>query len=105
MGTLEVFHQLHCLDMIRRYTYPEFYPVDKFRTRKEFMRDHIEHCIDMLRQALMCFGDTGLVTFHWVEDTRVPVPDFNTAPMSRSRSYLTVGEGARSPYAAVLAQA
>lgn len=32
----------------------------------------------MLRQQIMCTGDIGLVTFHWVEGHVSPWPDFNT---------------------------
>ena len=37
-----------------------------------------DHCIDMIRQVLMCHADTGLVPFHWVEGSRAAFPDFST---------------------------
>jgi hypothetical protein len=37
-----------------------------------------DHCIDMIRQVLMCHADTGLITFHWTEEKIVPTPDFST---------------------------
>ncbi|PPJ53115.1 hypothetical protein CBER1_11780 [Cercospora berteroae] len=59
---LDVFHQLHCLDMIRKAFYPSRYgqweylddgSVDNFAVTFQ----HWEHCIETLRQTLMCHGD------------------------------------------------
>ncbi|KAI6322301.1 hypothetical protein MCOR29_004806 [Pyricularia oryzae] len=64
VALLEVFHQLHCLNMIRMFTwwqagkYPGVpsglyeAPEDAFRNRM-----HIDHCLESLRIALMCWGD------------------------------------------------
>ncbi|CZT18450.1 uncharacterized protein RCC_04295 [Ramularia collo-cygni] len=61
VGILEVFHQLHCLNMIRMYTW---YQVDKFSGIPDGLsmsplknRMHIDHCIESLRISLMCAGD------------------------------------------------
>ncbi|KXN82167.1 hypothetical protein AN958_02976 [Leucoagaricus sp. SymC.cos] len=55
---LDVFHELHCLDTIRRalylHQYPE--PVDS---------DHVIHCINSIRQSLMCMSDVSLVSWEW----------------------------------------
>jgi hypothetical protein len=32
-----------------------------------------EHCLDFLRQAAMCHGDVGLVTYQWSPDNLIPV--------------------------------
>ena len=42
-------------------------------------RKPTDHCIDILRQVLMCNSDTGLVVFHWVQGIGAPTPDFSTA--------------------------
>lgn len=36
----------------------------------------IDHCIDDIRQALMCHADTSITTFEWKEGIRRPMPDF-----------------------------
>ena len=36
-----------------------------------------DHCIDALRQILICHGDISLVTFDWVEHDLHPFPNFN----------------------------
>ena len=38
----------------------------------------IDHCIDMIRQALMCNSDTGLILYHWVKGKPLPAPNFHT---------------------------
>ncbi|KAI1197114.1 hypothetical protein F5X97DRAFT_344061 [Nemania serpens] len=65
-GQLEVHHQLHCLNLIRQYTWRDWY-----RRHPEIVRMsgdmlssdiesrmHTDHCIEALRLALMCHGDT-----------------------------------------------
>lgn len=37
---------------------------------------HVDHCIDMLRQVLMCNADTGVVTFSWVSCELYKYPPF-----------------------------
>lgn len=36
----------------------------------------VDHCIDNLRQNIMCKGDVSLVTFDWVDEDRAPKPNF-----------------------------
>lgn len=38
----------------------------------------IEHCLETLREALMCQAGNGVVVFHWMDDQDDPYPDFNT---------------------------
>ncbi|TVY58743.1 Oxidase ustYa [Lachnellula cervina] len=65
-STFSVFHQLHCLNGIRgaywanqqaavmgKKLADEDLPVD-------IQPSHVRHCIDLLRQVLMCHGDTTL---------------------------------------------
>ncbi|PPQ65051.1 hypothetical protein CVT26_015747 [Gymnopilus dilepis] len=98
MASIEVFHQLHCLNMLRKYTYPKEYPEvqELWKTRPNFMRSHLgdikphfkwtsealnalaDHCIDMIRQNLMCASDVGVISYDWISGWEVPFPDFNT---------------------------
>ncbi|KAK9796589.1 putative DUF3328 domain-containing protein [Seiridium cardinale] len=34
---------------------------------------HTDHCLDLIRQALMCRADTSLMTFQWEADRREPM--------------------------------
>jgi len=80
MATLEFTHQLHCLNSLRKISYREYYePTDVFfKAHQETIRTHIDHCIEILRQNLMCTADVGLVTYEWVEGFSEPYPDFST---------------------------
>lgn len=92
--------QLHCLNYLRQSTYPEYYEMeehkpeafhDSAKTRRlhlgmyisssipiHISNTFVDHCIDMLRQAITCYGDTGIVTASWVEGREGPYPDFST---------------------------
>ncbi|KZT69700.1 hypothetical protein DAEQUDRAFT_785292 [Daedalea quercina L-15889] len=80
LAGMEIGHQLHCLDLLRRQSYIEHYgPMDaNYMQRPAFYRVHLDHCIEMLRQVLMCNADVGLITFDWVAGFEVPFPNFNT---------------------------
>ncbi|KAF9554912.1 hypothetical protein CPC08DRAFT_712486 [Agrocybe pediades] len=80
MGTVEVFHQLHCLNLLRKYTYLDEYPQVKkmFAKRPKFMRSHLDHCIEIMRQNLMCNADVGIISYDWIAGYELPFPDFNT---------------------------
>ncbi|GKZ63334.1 hypothetical protein AnigIFM49718_011407 [Aspergillus niger] len=63
VGWLEVYHQLECLNLVRQYTYFQSgdYPQDlipeELLKRPERNREYVDHCIETLRQAIMCHGD------------------------------------------------
>ncbi|KAG7040098.1 hypothetical protein JMJ77_0010375, partial [Colletotrichum scovillei] len=64
MGTFSFLHNLHCLKTIRQYMLPEYYPemADKFKaTPEEPIPEHIDHCIDILRQSELCHADMSLM--------------------------------------------
>ncbi|KAI1400213.1 tat pathway signal sequence [Hypoxylon fuscum] len=75
--TLEVFHQLHCLNQLRQQIYHDYYypAVENWNSSKRF--EHVDHCVDLLRQVLMCQGDVSLLTYNWVDDYRRPWPKFD----------------------------
>ncbi|PQE26935.1 tat pathway signal sequence protein [Rutstroemia sp. NJR-2017a BVV2] len=37
---------------------------------------HVDHCIDSIRQNLMCNADTAMMGFRWVNDSLEPKPNF-----------------------------
>ncbi|CCF34127.1 hypothetical protein CH063_01082 [Colletotrichum higginsianum] len=62
VGGVEVFHHLHCLNMLRQYIWRDSYPENMMPSLLKHnspgvARNHTNHCIDTLRQALMCTGD------------------------------------------------
>lgn len=66
LAWLGVYHELHCVKVLRKMIYRDhFYPNT---TQEEFENHqvHADHCVDMLRQALLCHGDMEtLTTFVW----------------------------------------
>ncbi|KAF2094939.1 hypothetical protein NA57DRAFT_45788, partial [Rhizodiscina lignyota] len=78
---LEVFHHLHCLNMIRQMAYPDEYPdMWEYKEDGKVNHDatisyHIDHCIESLRQYAICNVDTSYASFH-----HNPGDDFNIFP-------------------------
>jgi hypothetical protein len=80
--TMDVFHQLHCLNMLRRLVYPDYYKTatNQFpnaKHPKEMYEIHMGHCVDMLMQAIQCSGNLNLITMHWVKEEPWPFPDMS----------------------------
>lgn len=44
----------------------------------------VDHCIDYLRETIMCAGDLGVYMSFWVEDRDIPWPDFEVEHKCRS---------------------
>ncbi|KAJ7641908.1 hypothetical protein FB45DRAFT_901322 [Roridomyces roridus] len=57
---LDVFHNLHCLNMVRKALHPEHYAGPEIMPLS-----HLDHCVDWMRQSLMCAGDTSAVVWQW----------------------------------------
>lgn len=87
IAQVEVFHQIHCLDELRKEIYYDYYykspPTD-------LHKGHKGHCVHMLLQTLMCNADVGIITHNWVHDddyfepkTR-PFPDFSIEKKCRN---------------------
>ncbi|KAG1729100.1 uncharacterized protein EDB91DRAFT_839379 [Suillus paluster] len=87
MATVEVIHHLHCVDMLRRVTWnkPQSYDHDdeSHESHKDF-RIHLDHCIEMLRQIIMCRGDVTMITYDWLEGHDDPFPNFNIRHQCRN---------------------
>ncbi|PVH96579.1 hypothetical protein DM02DRAFT_534899 [Periconia macrospinosa] len=75
MVWLGVFHQLHCLKMIRQMNYRDHYFSNQTEKAAKDMEVHINHCIEQLRQAVMCQPDTSFTTFVWTHSDPKPVLD------------------------------
>ncbi|KAF2717511.1 hypothetical protein K431DRAFT_315697 [Polychaeton citri CBS 116435] len=69
---LSVYHHIHCLKYIRQALHGDYYHLNPYD------RDtHVDHCIDDIRQALMCNPDLSVVTMEWKPHYRRPWPNFN----------------------------
>ncbi len=67
--TLDVFHQLHCLNMMRKLVYPDTYPTDLTSGTDKSADNvvHFEHCYEQLRQSLQCHADVSTIFWEWSE--------------------------------------
>lgn len=77
-AVFDVYHQLHCLNSLRKIAYGNHYNRSQGRTDTFKLREmHINHCADILFQALQCSGNLNLMTLHWVETQEQPWPDMS----------------------------
>lgn len=68
---LDVWHELHCLNDLRMVLYPEVYggldevtwPNGTINRDTDAFR-HWDHCVDSIRQTLMCHADVSPIPFH-----------------------------------------
>ncbi|KAL8346158.1 hypothetical protein RB601_004036 [Gaeumannomyces tritici] len=84
---VEGLHHLHCLNLVRKSLYfnQKYYKAvgdSAFGSDEQINRYHITHCLDTLRQVLMCNVDTGVLGQVWTLQPEATVvqafPDFNT---------------------------
>jgi hypothetical protein len=104
---LEVFHQLHCLNLLRMATYPNYYPKvswSDMNDKPETVRSHLgtfivyclfasteqqlttnkDHCIEILRMNLMCLSDVNVFTFHDTPGRKGAWPDYESHHVCRN---------------------
>ncbi|KID72767.1 Cyclochlorotine biosynthesis protein O [Metarhizium brunneum] len=84
-AAIEALHQLHCLNVIRQYTWPlemydkswgNLYPSDFEDTATA--RVHVDHCIETLRLSLMCYADVTPALLTYDKEAGGRRTDFNT---------------------------
>ncbi|KAG2134403.1 uncharacterized protein EDB93DRAFT_1254523 [Suillus bovinus] len=85
LATVEVIHQLHCINMVRQSTWGDHYTAND----SDFIKNpsrwliHLDHCIEILRQVIMCHSDVTMVTYDWVEGLDDPYPNFSVPHQCR----------------------
>ncbi|KAF2431302.1 hypothetical protein EJ08DRAFT_713446 [Tothia fuscella] len=89
-ANVEGLHHLHCLNLLRKSLYYNFdyYHAQgegAFKNNDVILKNHITHCLDIIRQQLMCIVDVGMLGQVWW-DPQAPKSfvDFNTKHMCRS---------------------
>ncbi|KAF7185462.1 Oxidase ustYa [Pseudocercospora fuligena] len=91
---IQVFHQLHCLNMLRQGL---FHNVEYYRGNEDYMawrpdqlingiiEAHLNHCIDDLRQLIMCIGDMDVIPYLIPPKPIQPgIPDFGRTKQCRN---------------------
>ncbi|KAI1170941.1 hypothetical protein F4777DRAFT_594477 [Nemania sp. FL0916] len=80
--SLDVYHSLHCLDLVRRaIDFRYYYPTGQV---PYFYRSHVDHCVDYLRQALQCQSDLSPLTYAQSEHKNITIPVFGTPHTCRN---------------------
>ncbi|OHW95094.1 hypothetical protein CSPAE12_06267 [Colletotrichum incanum] len=76
MAKSAVFHNIHCLDYIRKAVYYDhYYP--NGTDDNPFHAYHTAHCIMILFEHLTCSGDPGVYLYRWMEEFSRPIADTN----------------------------
>lgn len=84
---IDVFHSLHCLHSLRKVLYSEYYLSGSDASIKKppgFDVNHLDHCVDHLRQSLMCGVDISVMPFEWSESRHKYVPEFEVPHTCRN---------------------
>ncbi|ORX96154.1 hypothetical protein BCR34DRAFT_443406, partial [Clohesyomyces aquaticus] len=83
---IEVFHQLHCLNLLRQANHKSYYaPLGgDTAAEPEDLHGHLDHCIDALRQFVMCQADTNVFPFRFPFNDGDPWPDYSSPRMCRN---------------------
>ncbi|KAJ7732828.1 hypothetical protein B0H16DRAFT_1580446 [Mycena metata] len=73
--SLTVFHNLHCLNMIRKSLWPERYSqAHRYDVVHgiggDYIFDHLDHCVNSLRLALTCAADITPHIWRWNEKSQ-----------------------------------
>ncbi|KAK4189737.1 hypothetical protein QBC35DRAFT_449981 [Podospora australis] len=69
VGGLGISHALHCIKRIKQYLHPEYYYSHEKQDWKE-LYSHVDHCLESLRQELMCSADVNVYTLKWTRHSR-----------------------------------
>ncbi|KAB5576588.1 hypothetical protein GE09DRAFT_1053927 [Coniochaeta sp. 2T2.1] len=85
MVELDVFHQLHCLNALRKLVYPREFPMDLTSSSDEALDNvyHLEHCYDQLRQSLQCSADISTIYWEWSREKKKMLGSLETTHTCR----------------------
>lgn len=98
-ANVEGLHHLHCLNLVRKALY---YNIDYYRStgKGAFINDdhivqlHVSHCLDIIRQQLICTPNTGLMgQIWWDPSSPKAFVDFNT--QHKCKNFKAIREWAR----------
>lgn len=111
VAQVEVFHQVHCLNELRKEIHADYYYGSHNRSNKssEELRadrmEHKKHCIHMLLQNLLCHADVEIITHNWVHydlhdqpnrPYAEPFADFNVIKKCRNFEELLIWQKEKS---------
>ncbi|KAI1772281.1 hypothetical protein F4818DRAFT_454132 [Hypoxylon cercidicola] len=84
VGALDFFHQVHCLGTLRNETFRYWNKAGETVPEwNEVHWIHIQHCLGMLMEHLLCNADAGFMTYNWMEHELHPFPDMSVRKQCR----------------------
>ncbi|KAJ7641907.1 hypothetical protein FB45DRAFT_901314 [Roridomyces roridus] len=95
IAELDVFHNLHCLNKVRMALDPDYYPDWRISTSNNHIAtqknatDHISHCVDWIRQSIMCHADTSVIVWQWAASLNETIVKGNVAHTCRKFDKIT----------------
>ncbi|KAF2164075.1 hypothetical protein M409DRAFT_25423 [Zasmidium cellare ATCC 36951] len=82
-ATIQAIHQLHCLNLLRKSLW---FNADYYRNEAKGswghnqtdadVQVHVGHCLDAMRQVVMCNADTDVVPLLWFTEQGRTISDF-----------------------------
>lgn len=83
-ANVEGLHHLHCLNLLRqtsKYNFDYYKALGEgaFKNNDMIVKLHVTHCLDIIRQQLMCRADVGVFGQVWTQpESPKAFVDFNT---------------------------
>ncbi|KAL3473610.1 hypothetical protein BJX99DRAFT_261142 [Aspergillus californicus] len=87
MVEIEVFHELHCLNHLRKLAWGT--PISSMgvdpanETEINQFWVHVDHCVNSVRQSLMCAADISTIHWSWVQEDQMWEADPQTVHTCR----------------------
>lgn len=69
-------------NVIRKALYPDHYPSMAMNTKHNI--EHVNHCVDNIRQSLMCSADISTIVWQWEESIQKSIVKGNVAHTCRN---------------------
>ncbi|PSR90741.1 hypothetical protein BD289DRAFT_208564 [Coniella lustricola] len=82
---LDVFHTLHCVNALRMALHPDYYNSSAHHGNH---LPHTEHCLEIIRQSIQCYGSTTLIPTKFFEGRRHNYIDSDQVHVCRNFNYL-----------------
>ncbi|KAJ5951160.1 uncharacterized protein N7479_009573 [Penicillium vulpinum] len=73
---LSVVHELHCIKRLRQYIHSDYYFANISAEDRRLNDLHTDHCLEILRQSVMCHADISMITMTWESTSKYPAADF-----------------------------
>ena len=83
---IDVFHQIHCLNAIRKQMHYDHYYAAEFGDEGPSAMHwmHQKHCLHMVLQSITCNANVDIVPHRWVEEDEVPFAQFGIERQCRN---------------------